>query len=321
MTDQRVRIRIRLHQPVEESDSTVPSQEGRPPRHRLDDTRWWRKGGRSLLFALGSTLAIGVVIAYVSWPTREPEPSRSEAAGIPRAAIGANGSSDPRTGMGGTQGARTSGSRSSWVLEGPSAGAPDLNLETAAQPATRHESALAEGLPAERAEAVLPALADMKHVPDLQWAEGAQGAARVLAPSRTVEQGDRTKAWVSLPSPQRPEVSSAVDKHVTRSHLTSGMHGREPADRLESSVRLTGDERRIVFYFTELRDLAGHTVVHRWERNGQVLTVLPFKVEGPRWRVYSNITLTSSKRGHWRVAVADTRGTVLASQDFDVVQR
>ena len=71
---------------------------------------------------------------------------------------------------------------------------------------------------------------------------------------------------------------------------------------------------------TELRDLAGHTVLHRWELNGKVVTILPFEVKGQRWRIYSRNTLTSNEQGNWRVVVADTNGTVLASQNFVLVQ-
>ena len=322
MTDHLVRIRIQVRQPIEDSDSAVPLHEGQPPPYRRDSTRQFRKRGRSLLLgfllALGGTLAVGLVVAYVSWPTNESESSRSEAAGVERAVVVGNGLSDNGAGTGGTQEASSSGSRSSLAWEGPSAGSPDLTLDTAAEPATQHEPALAEVFQAKLVGDVLPAFPDVKRDQDPKLAEVAQEAAKVPEPSRTAGQA---KAHASLSSPGSPRAGPSGDKRVARSLLTSSMRGREPTDRLGSSVMLAGRKGRTVFYFTELRDLSGHTVLHRWERNGQVVATLPFKVEGKRWRIYSSNTLTSSEKGNWRIVVADTQGTVLASQNFVVVQR
>jgi hypothetical protein len=193
-----------------------------------------------------------------------------------------------------------------------------LNPDAATELLAQHEPTLAEVSQAKRAGEGLPAFPDMKRDPDPKLAGIAQEAAKVPEPSRTVGQEN---AQVSLSFPPRSEGVPSVDRRVARSLLTSNVRGREPADQLGSSVTLAGHKARTVFYFTELRDLAGHTVLHRWERNGKVVATLPFKVDGPRWRVYSSATLTSSKTGDWRVVVADTRGTVLASQHFVVVQR
>lgn len=318
MTDHHVRIRIQLRQPIEDSDSAVPLQEGLPPSYRRDSTRRFRKRGRSLLLALGGALAVGWVVAYVSWPTHESESSRSEAAGVERAVVGGNDLSDNGAGTGGTQEVSSSGSRSSFALEGPSEGSPDLNPDMAAELPAKHEPALAEVSQAKLAGDGLPAFPDVKRDQDPKLAEVAQEAAKVPEPSRTAGQ---EKAHASLSSPGSPRAGPSADKRVARSHLTSNMRGREPTDRLGSSVTLAGRKGRTVFYFTELRDLAGHTVLHRWERNGKVVATLPFKVEGQRWRIYSSNTLTSNEKGNWRVVVADTQGTVLASQNFVVVQR
>jgi hypothetical protein len=183
---------------------------------------------------------------------------------------------------------------------------------------TKYEPALAEVSQAKPAGDVLLAFPDVKHDQDPKLAGVAQEAAKVQEPSRTAGQA---KTHASLSSPGSPRAGPSADKRVARSHLTSSMHGREPTDQLGSSVMLAERKGRTVFYFTELRDLAGHTILHRWERNGKVVATLPFKVEGQRWRVYSSNTLTSNEKGNWRVVVADTQGTVLASHNFVVVQR
>ena len=76
-------------------------------------------------------------------------------------------------------------------------------------------------------------------------------------------------------------------------------------------------EKRVALY-TELRDLAGQTVFHRWERRGQTMAVIPFKVGGDRWRVHSSKRLTSALKGQWQVVVTDSHGAILAGRSFVV---
>ncbi|RMG27703.1 MAG: DUF2914 domain-containing protein [Gammaproteobacteria bacterium] len=88
---------------------------------------------------------------------------------------------------------------------------------------------------------------------------------------------------------------------VARATFTHGIRDREPIDRV-----VTLDNRaRSLYYFTELRNLQGHTVVHRWRYHGQVLAEVPFHVGGPRWRVYSRKTLLPHQLGRWAVEVVD----------------
>ena len=303
---------------------------GKAERHspyRRDSTRRFRKRGRSLLLALGGTFALGLVVVYLSWLTDESGSSRSEAAGIERAVVGGNDLSDNGAGTGGAQEASSSGSRPSLALKGPNEESPELNPDMAAGLPAKHESALAQVSQAKLAGGALPAFPDVKHDQDPKLAKVAQEAAKVprtyrlALPTREPSQtAGQAKADARLSSSVSPKASPSADKRVARSYLTSRMHGREPTDQLGSSVMLAGHQDRTVFYFTELRDLAGHTVLHRWELNGKVVTILPFEVKGQRWRIYSRNTLTSNEQGNWRVVVADTNGTVLASQNFVLVQ-
>ena len=66
--------------------------------------------------------------------------------------------------------------------------------------------------------------------------------------------------------------------------VTTAIAEREPQD---SITEISSDLTRI-FYFTEIREMAGETVIHRWEFGGEVLAEVPFEVGGPRWRAYSS---------------------------------
>jgi len=108
-----------------------------------------------------------------------------------------------------------------------------------------------------------------------------------------------------------PEASLPAG-HVARSAFTRRVVDREPSDAID---RLANDEVE-VSYFTEIRDMAGHTVTHRWEWGGQVMAEVPFEVAGPRWRVHSTKRLDPSWLGEWTVSVVDSEGHTLARSSF-----
>jgi Protein of unknown function (DUF2914) len=105
---------------------------------------------------------------------------------------------------------------------------------------------------------------------------------------------------------------------VARIVLSSGSGGDAESAPINSPVVVApGQQKRVVLY-TELRHLAGQTVSHRWERRGQTMAVIPFKVKGDRWRVHSSKTLTPALKGSWQVVVTDSQGAILAGKSFVV---
>jgi hypothetical protein len=105
---------------------------------------------------------------------------------------------------------------------------------------------------------------------------------------------------------------------VARIVLASGSGADAQSDPINSPVVVGPGQQKRVALYTELRDLAGQTVSHRWERGGQTMAVIAFKVGGDRWRVHSSKTLTPASKGSWRVVVADSRGAILAGRSFVV---
>ena len=103
---------------------------------------------------------------------------------------------------------------------------------------------------------------------------------------------------------------------VERAQFTHGIENREPVDDI---VLLENNETEI-YYFTDLRKLTGRTVTHRWEYEGRVMAEIPFKVGGPRWRVYSKKTLLPSQLGKWTVVVVDESGWPLHATVFRYVE-
>jgi len=95
-----------------------------------------------------------------------------------------------------------------------------------------------------------------------------------------------------------------VERHVARAVFTTGIENREPVDRL----LVLSPPATEVYFFTDLRNLQGHTVVHRWQYQGKTVSNVPFVVQGDRWRVYSKKALPPDSYGEWSVTVVDDSG-------------
>ena len=104
---------------------------------------------------------------------------------------------------------------------------------------------------------------------------------------------------------------------VTRAQITHDIKNLEPVDAVST---LTNDLTRIV-YFTEIHDMAGQTVTHRWEYNGKIVMEVPIKVETSRWRAYSTKTLDPAWVGEWKVSVVDAAGGTLSVNTFSYMKQ
>ena len=105
-------------------------------------------------------------------------------------------------------------------------------------------------------------------------------------------------------------VQGVAAGEVARAQFTTGVTDREPVD----AVTRVDAAARTVYFFTELRDLQGRHVVHRWEHDGEPMAVVGFDVGGPRWRVWSSKQMLPEWQGLWRVQVLTDDGAVLADE-------
>jgi hypothetical protein len=102
---------------------------------------------------------------------------------------------------------------------------------------------------------------------------------------------------------------SANDGSVTRAQFTTDIVDREPVDEITS---LDADVKT-VYYFTELKDMGGQFVTHRWIFNGDKIYEKAFEVDGDRWRVFTSKNLIDERQGEWRAEVVNADGAVLQS--------
>ncbi|MCU7796145.1 MAG: DUF2914 domain-containing protein [Candidatus Thiodiazotropha sp. (ex Semelilucina semeliformis)] len=136
-------------------------------------------------------------------------------------------------------------------------------------------------------------------------------------------QSGRGKVWTRLFSlgiifftgvahSQELQESPVPDAYAARALFTTGIVNREPVDQVVSLDAYQGD----IYFFTDLRNLEGRSVTHRWEFEGQFMGQIDFAVGGPRWRVYSKKTLNPGVSGKWTVLVLDESGWPLHASIF-----
>lgn len=84
------------------------------------------------------------------------------------------------------------------------------------------------------------------------------------------------------------QTRAAASGTASRMVFTTAIDNKEPTNSLES---ITTSQRQ-VFFFTELVNLNGKTVTHRWSYKGEVVYTKDFKVGANRWRVWTAKTIT-----------------------------
>jgi len=118
-------------------------------------------------------------------------------------------------------------------------------------------------------------------------------------------------------TPAESPAQPAQSGRVARAVFTSKIVDREPVDAMTQIPNSLGR----VYFFTDLRGLAGQIVTHRWEYQGRVMAEVKFKVgAGPRWRVYSSKNLLPEWLGKWTVVVIDQNGWPVKASIFEYVE-
>jgi hypothetical protein len=116
-------------------------------------------------------------------------------------------------------------------------------------------------------------------------------------------------AWAQEGAAQVPDTTSTF---VTRGVFTSAVVEREPVDAIDT---LTTDTHTVCF-FSEISQMEGRTVTHRWMFGGEMKAEVSFEIGGPRWRVYSSKKLIPEWTGLWSVEVVDDGGANLYRASF-----
>ncbi len=103
---------------------------------------------------------------------------------------------------------------------------------------------------------------------------------------------------------------------IARAFFSTEIVNKEPINRL-----LVGSELEKIYFFTDIRNMKGKTVYHRWEYEDKVISKNKFEIKGSKWRTYSSYNIKPEMTGKWTVVVTDERGWPLKAVIFHYVKR
>jgi hypothetical protein len=109
-----------------------------------------------------------------------------------------------------------------------------------------------------------------------------------------------------------PATAQGTTGSVMNSTFTSAIDDGAPVDFRQGFDTNTP----VVYYFTEILDLHGQTVIHRWKLEGKVMQEVPIAVKRSRQAVWSKSTMQPDWTGNWIVEVVNARGEVIEMDNF-----
>ncbi|HBR86227.1 MAG TPA: DUF2914 domain-containing protein [Candidatus Marinimicrobia bacterium] len=76
-----------------------------------------------------------------------------------------------------------------------------------------------------------------------------------------------------------------------------------------------------IYFFTNIRNLDGERITHRWIYKDKVMADVSFDINGPRWRVWSSKNLWYTWIGKWKVQVLRMDGSLLYEKIFNYTDK
>ena len=76
-----------------------------------------------------------------------------------------------------------------------------------------------------------------------------------------------------------------------------------------------------IYFFTNIRNLTGDKITHRWIYKDKVKAEINFNIKGKRWRVWSSKNLWHTWTGQWKVEVLNQHNQVLLTKIFEFGQK
>jgi len=102
-------------------------------------------------------------------------------------------------------------------------------------------------------------------------------------------------------------------ENISEAVFSLSVEDRVPIDIIEELDNSLGK----IYFFTNIRNLKGEHLTHRWIYDGKVMADVRFEIRGPRWRVWSSKNLWHTWIGEWRVQVLLDDATVLFEKTFN----
>ena len=106
-------------------------------------------------------------------------------------------------------------------------------------------------------------------------------------------------------------------QNISKAVFTLEIKDRTPVNIIEELDNSFGK----IYFFTNLRNLQGQRVKHRWIYNNKVMAEVEFDVKGPRWRVWSSKNLWPTWLGEWTVELINSKEEVFFKKEFNYINK
>ena len=102
-------------------------------------------------------------------------------------------------------------------------------------------------------------------------------------------------------------------QNISKAEFAKKIIDREPINIVGDFDNSLGK----IYFFTNIRNLQGTSITHRWIYNNKVMADVVFDIKGPRWRVWSSKNLWHTWTGKWMVEVLTSENEVLYKKEFN----
>ena len=96
-------------------------------------------------------------------------------------------------------------------------------------------------------------------------------------------------------------------KNISQAVFSKDIVDRQPIEIITEA----NDSLGKIYFFTNVRNLAGNKITHRWIYKDKVKAEISFNIKGNRWRVWSSKNIWHTWTGKWVVEVLDQQGQIL----------
>ena len=106
-------------------------------------------------------------------------------------------------------------------------------------------------------------------------------------------------------------------ENISNAEFAMEIKDRKPLNIIEELDNSFGK----IYFFTNIRNLQGQSIRHRWIYKNKVMAEVEFDINGPRWRVWSSKNLWPTWLGEWSVEVLNANSEVLYKKEFNYIEK
>ncbi|MDF1584247.1 MAG: DUF2914 domain-containing protein [Methyloprofundus sp.] len=115
--------------------------------------------------------------------------------------------------------------------------------------------------------------------------------------------------------------SEQLHPNISRARLARSIKNKEPYGDVELPFLVNSEQAQGLFYFTEINNMQGDTIVHEWLKDSKSIYKRKIKIRGNRWRISTSKLFNNKHIGEWQVRALSQQGKILNKIDFLVVMQ